>query len=1021
MTCRKEKGKAVLCLGLSLALVACALFSHLPLITASGAERTFDIGVNPESVTAVLEDSGVLVVRGSGQIRDYTPETAPFAGLDIKELRLGADIASIGDYAFYGCGSFTKPIFLPTKLSRIGEGAFSGKSAETAPHPTFVENPFMETMVTRKREEASSSENFSSENSSGDSSSGENSSGENSSSESSSGESSSGGVSSKAGGEPVSSSPEGENRFVVETVTRQELGGNIFFPRQDQPLFTCSENNEPFRAAMTAAGYREAQSVVSATFSGGEGEGEAVRRLPISGGVIVLPECPEELSPPQGGDLFAYSFEGWTEAQDEAGSLRPAGSQYTVGEQDELYFIANWAKRVTAKLLVSRTEDGFRFTVPELSQYDVTGYRWQSSVENGPWKDLGEEAEQSCVRKPGENEKLRCIVTGKPKQNLFAALFSAAGEEELVFPAAESLDSTASAVLEAAGSQPGEVKTASAAISLPASGAQNTYKITEVKLTGSFSLVMPKTEDPLSLPEFTGSQTAGNTFALQIKPGSGWTEASASSKAYLLSALPEGGETWDSGVPGLWEQGSLVTGDASRAELQIALVYHSGFQSFSGGKARLVLEEYTAENVLQNRVTVELTLEEQGSVTQSAFTLAGRNFAAETGGAAAIFGNGGLTARFTTEYTPASGDAERKLRLYKTGESGASPASFPSGTKIVLMDQTAARSFYSCTASGQQELALSTFSYPGPEVGKRVCEKLLFALSFSGSPLQTGNYYLTLSGDQEEAAPARAEFSVVGEQSASLALEQGESTVGTVWQMTVAPQLPENDIRYEAGVSVSLKLWKNGTVVSFPEGTVISGGELPSCCGGAASLFLPKSGGQITLDLSMVSEAALAAGEYQVTASLSPRPGLQAGAVLQETAASGKVNFTLERVGTEAPQRALGVSLSGGQRLLEPGGGITLSASYEEAQEGDRLEAEILKKTGEGPGESSYTVLAAASDWGAASPEQVSGTGSCELSLTVPSEQEKGTYRVLVKLVDAQGNILLKEPYNFIVKEVSTP
>lgn len=145
--------KALLCILLSVSLVTGCLCADGLAVVARGEERKFDIGVNPESVTAVLSESGLLTISGSGEIKDFTKETAPFAGLGVKELKIGADIKSIGNYTFYNCGGITNVITLPKGLIRIGKKAFSGDSLDSAAKPVFVDNPFTEVTVTRKRED----------------------------------------------------------------------------------------------------------------------------------------------------------------------------------------------------------------------------------------------------------------------------------------------------------------------------------------------------------------------------------------------------------------------------------------------------------------------------------------------------------------------------------------------------------------------------------------------------------------------------------------------------------------------------------------------------------------------------------------------------------------------------------------------------------------------------------------------------------------------------------------------------
>lgn len=975
----RKRSRALLCLLLAWAMI-CTLCAERITVTASGAELTFDLGVNPESVTAVLDENGRLTVSGSGAIRDFTPETAPFAGLPVRSVHLGADLTALGSYVFYNCGELTAPLTLPAKLVRIGDGAFSGDSLDRAAKPAFVENLFTEAMVTKKKDE---------------------------------------------------STAEGEEDtlYTVETISCQEIGSGIFFARADAPAFLCAQGNSAFREAMTAAGYREASQMLTVTLDNGTDGSAVAKSLPVIDGSLLLPELPAEFSAPQGGDIFEYSFAGWTESQDQPDQVRAAGSPFSVGDRTDLYFIAGWNRTVKAALKRERTEGGTRFTAPELPNYDVTGWRWQTALTpDGPWKELPNETKPQLTVKAGQEALYRCIVTGKAQQSLFQSLFSGSREEEIVFPAARSLDHTQSAVLTAVKGTQSKTATATATVSLPVSQGQNRYKITEVRTTGQFSLALPAGNDPAALPAFSGTQNAGNTFTLRAQPtGTGWTEEALTASAWLLTGLPEGEEAWNSGVTGVWKQGEseFVTGsESTESELLFTLSYDPSFQSFSGGTVELVLGELDGNDALQNKTTVTLTLEEQGSMTQTACTAAGRSFEASPGSGSATVTGGAVTAWFTSEYTPQSaGAAGMELCLY---QADGTAAAFPGGTRVVLGDQTVPGGYryYSFLCSGQKKLSLSGFSgksgaFTGPaEAGVRRTEKLLFALDFGETALPQGSYYLTLSHQGDEAPAAKASFTVAAGSGASLLLEQGESVEGTLWKAVLTPQVGESDCRYEAGCFVALSLFReDGTVVSFPESAVLSGGESPVCGGNGASLYLPRSGGTIALDLSLTSESELPDGKYQLSAALSPRPGVQGTAVTAE-AVSQRVQFTLVRGEGEAV-RSLGVSLSGGQRLLEATGtdSLTLTVSYQNIQAGDRLEAELLQKQGESPEEASYTALGGAESWGAALPEEPAESGSGELTLTVPEGQPGGTYRVLVRIKDAAGNTVAEEPYNFIVKE----
>ncbi|MCH5353039.1 MAG: leucine-rich repeat protein [Acutalibacter sp.] len=467
---KKEAGM-VLCVLLSAVLVTASFSANGLTVIASGLERTFDIGVNPESVTATLSEDGVLTVKGSGAIRDFTENTAPFADCKIKTVKLGADITAVGDYTFYNCGELTGTLVLPKGLLRIGSCAFSGSSEALAPKPASVENSFTESLVTRRKtlkivESASRSElaeeepveSAPAESESGDGDPEENGSAdsepEDSDSESSEEESS---ASSPADSSTAPSQEQTETKYIIERIVQQEIGEEIFFPRADGPAFLCSAENETFRAAMLAAGYREAGTLLSVTFHCGEGsstEGDALaKNLPVLDGRIVLPDVPAEFSAPAGNGLYRYAFRGWTESKDAAGTVRAAGSGFDLGDRTDLYFIANWKRELTAEIAVQEDGSVRVFTVPALEGYDTLTYRWQtctlaageeipSDEETLPWEDIPNGTAQSYRWDivPTDTEKLfRCVVTVQKQQNFLQALFGTEEEQEAAFAAVKAL------------------------------------------------------------------------------------------------------------------------------------------------------------------------------------------------------------------------------------------------------------------------------------------------------------------------------------------------------------------------------------------------------------------------------------------------------------------------------------------------------------------------------------------------------------------------------------------------------
>ena len=109
-----------------------------------------------KDVTWTLDDAGVLTISGSGDIKNYSKNGAPWNDYidSIKSIVIGDDVTSIGSYAFcecnkadsiqigskvaligayafYKCTSITS-ITLPDSVKSIGGGAFNGCSGLTS-------------------------------------------------------------------------------------------------------------------------------------------------------------------------------------------------------------------------------------------------------------------------------------------------------------------------------------------------------------------------------------------------------------------------------------------------------------------------------------------------------------------------------------------------------------------------------------------------------------------------------------------------------------------------------------------------------------------------------------------------------------------------------------------------------------------------------------------------------------------------------------------------------------------------
>ncbi len=86
-------------------------------------------GICGDELEWSLDGEGVLMILGSGEMIDYSEESAaPWAeyAAEIRKVVAEQNVTSIGDYAFCGDYANFKELVLPDTLTRIGEKAFSG-------------------------------------------------------------------------------------------------------------------------------------------------------------------------------------------------------------------------------------------------------------------------------------------------------------------------------------------------------------------------------------------------------------------------------------------------------------------------------------------------------------------------------------------------------------------------------------------------------------------------------------------------------------------------------------------------------------------------------------------------------------------------------------------------------------------------------------------------------------------------------------------------------------------------------
>ena len=76
-------------------------------------------------VTWTLDSEGTLTISGTGAMKDYTyDDAAPWKNAEVKTVVMDNGVTSIGNFAFFFCGSLTD-IVIPDSVTSIGDTAFT--------------------------------------------------------------------------------------------------------------------------------------------------------------------------------------------------------------------------------------------------------------------------------------------------------------------------------------------------------------------------------------------------------------------------------------------------------------------------------------------------------------------------------------------------------------------------------------------------------------------------------------------------------------------------------------------------------------------------------------------------------------------------------------------------------------------------------------------------------------------------------------------------------------------------------
>ncbi len=96
---------------------------------AAQAASSGNCGKDGANVTWTLDDQGLLTIRGTGEMKNYS-STGPW-GKGVKKVDIESGVTSIGKCAFYSCKSLMK-ITIPESVTSIGNNALTECSSLTS-------------------------------------------------------------------------------------------------------------------------------------------------------------------------------------------------------------------------------------------------------------------------------------------------------------------------------------------------------------------------------------------------------------------------------------------------------------------------------------------------------------------------------------------------------------------------------------------------------------------------------------------------------------------------------------------------------------------------------------------------------------------------------------------------------------------------------------------------------------------------------------------------------------------------
>lgn len=197
------------------------------------------------------------------------------------------------------------------------------------------------------------------------------------------------------------------DRYSVAVITEQEIAhpDTLFYQGRSGAVI-CSKENKTFLEAALSAGYQLADDMATVTL-----DDKIKMELPVADGLLVLPECPVEISSPYENNAFlTYIFSGWAEdpGDESAPALLP-DELLPINGTGSIFLYSVWdaKENYALKTLVETDGDSAVYTLLDSAtsqaliapdEYEFR-YQWQIA-------EQGEGASVSWTAIDGANESV---------------------------------------------------------------------------------------------------------------------------------------------------------------------------------------------------------------------------------------------------------------------------------------------------------------------------------------------------------------------------------------------------------------------------------------------------------------------------------------------------------------------------------------------------------------------------------------------------------------------------------------